>query len=275
LRTLAFAKVETVGNDFALFEDGPGIDWPAVAIAASDRRRGIGSDGILVVGPCSSGEEDVAMRMFNPDGSEDFCGNGLRCAADYARRRGWLADGGTVLQLGRRAEVKFGEDGSVSALMPGPDWTPSGAPYRPELAEWSGDFAVLEGVAGAPVSTGSAHFVVLKSELPKEAEFQALSPRIESHPFFPERTSVIWAQAESERRLRLRIWERGVGETLGCGTGAMAAALVWARARGLAGAFELESRGGVQRVEFESLEGPVWSISTPRTPYSGFWPLGE
>jgi diaminopimelate epimerase len=265
---LPFAKVETVGNDFVLFEDAPDIDWSAVAAAAGDRRRGIGSDGILVMEP----GDPLRLRMFNPDGSEDFCGNGLRCAALWAKEIGWSDGSGRIEQLGLICRFEVEPDGRVSALFPPARWAPEQAPCTVPLDQ--DGLAVVEGVRGRPLNTGTTHFVVFGPELPSEDDFQRLSPLIEVHPAFPERTTIMWTALDSPRRLKARIWERGAGETLGCGTGSMAAALALSRSTGEAGRFEVASRGGVQEVEFEDPFGPIWSTSAPAIRFTGSldWP---
>jgi diaminopimelate epimerase len=126
-------------------------------------------------------------------------------------------------------------------------------------------------VVGTPVTTGSAHYVALVEELPGDEAFFALSPAIETDPMFPERVSVMWTQAVSDRRLKLRIWERGVGETLGCGTGSSAAALVWARSKGLLGEFVVENPGGELKVALAGYDAPIASVSRPRIVFDGVW----
>jgi diaminopimelate epimerase len=311
-----FWKYHGAGNAFILLEaeEADARDWPALARRLCAHHTGAGADGLLVA--LSSTTADLRMRMFNPDGTEDMCGNGLRCIALHAVRRGRARGRLTIETLaGRRAVAVCPEEAGtaqVTASMGSADLRPAAIPM-----EWPGDHAidVQVVVAGVPLrltalSTGSAHAVILGPP-PAEEEFARLSPALEHHPLFPERVSVMWAtpeiaewtedggrQTEDGRRqdaaypsvvrrpssvvpipqsaiparsLRLRIWERGVGETLACGTGACAAAV----AAHLAGACDAEvdvhCPGGTLRVAIGfdlllTLTGPAAFV------YEGEWP---
>jgi diaminopimelate epimerase len=223
---LLFTKMQGAGNDFIVVQ-GAEHDGSRLAPALCDRHFGIGADGLLVALP--SEKAAVRMRMFNPDGTEDECGNGLRCLALYALRRGlvdtpeftvetlcgirsvrvedWPGPKATVTTDLGRASL---EAADVPARFPG---RAIGVPL-----EVGGETLTVHSL-----STGTAHTVIF--ETPDEARFQRLSPLIEHHPAFPERTSVLWTEVRSRDRARVRIWERGAGETLACGTGAAAVAV--------------------------------------------------
>jgi diaminopimelate epimerase len=204
--------------------------------------------------------------MFNPDGSEDFCGNGLRCAAWHGHRRGRVGDAFSIRHLGRTVAARVRPDGQVTVVLPPASFAPGDVPV---LA--TGDPVRLEfdGFLGTAVSTGSTHLVVLVGSLPEDPTFFDLSPRIETDPRFPERTSVIWTRLVGPGQLEVRIWERGVGETLGCGTGSVAAAVVAARESGQTGRIEVMNPGGLLVAEFDSWEGPVASTTRPVVVYEG------
>ncbi len=263
--SVEFWKTETIGNDFVLVEAGavPTELLPEFARHACERRFGVGADGLLVVGRAGAA---VTLRMFNPDGTEDFCGNGLRCAADHAHRQGWVGAEFTVLHGGRDVPARVGPQGEVTVTLPPADFRPEAVPVRSD-APWLD--RPVQGVTGSAVSTGSTHFVVLVDALPGDDAFFQVSPLVEHDPHFPAKTSVVYACPEGDRRLRLRIWERSVGETLGCGTGSVAAAVVWARKTGLSGEFEVGGAGGDVRVAFDSWEGPVSSTTLPHRVFSG------
>lgn len=262
---IPFVKLETVGNDFVLIERDsyPGGDWHVVAEQVCARRVSVGSDGLLVI--WRDGDE-IHLRFFNPDGTEDFCGNGLRCAAWFAYRRGWVGREFLIHQLGKKIGMEVDPVGRVKAKMPAASFLAGDVPtvYNGEMWE-----RPVAGVVGSAVSTGSAHFIVFCAELPGDAEFFELGPRIENDPVFPERISVMWVRAESDRRLEMRIWERGVGETMGCGTGATAAASVWFRKTGLSGSVEVVSRGGVLAIEMASWDAPMSVECDPEELFSG------
>ena len=283
MSALPFVKMQGVGNDFVVVDAGAWPereDWPARAIVLCDRRTGIGGDGLLVVGP--SAVADVRMRMFNPDGTEDMCGNGLRCVVRFAHERGFLGTEGVAeTRAGLRRVSVLGPD-TFAADMGAPRFAPADLPMRVDGPGPVLDFPLtLEGGETLPVSvvsTGTTHTVVFVERLPEDADFFRLSPRIELHPLFPERTSVLWTLVEGPdsqatvARLRLRIWERGAGETLGCGTGACAAAVL-ARMQNKASAPEIDvlSRGGTLRVAWAGgaddtilLTGPAEVVYTGR-----------
>lgn len=246
MNALPFTKVQSVGNDFVLIEACPGLDYPRLARELCARSFGIGSDGLLVFEPGPT----IALRMFNPDGTEDFCGNGLRCAALYARERGFVSeDRFDIHQLGRVIGIRFVGDEIKTKLDPGT--------YEPGLVPVLADEPLVEEpleVAGRTykvhaISTGSTHLVIPVDRLPGDDEFFEVSPLLENHPIFPERTSIMWMERLDTGHIRLRIWERGVGETLGCGTGSTAAAIVYCRRLGFQGKVRVDNPGGALTVK--------------------------
>ncbi len=221
-----FWKYHGAGNDFILVEGDAG-DWSRLAPALCDRRHGIGGDGVLVLLP--SAAADVRMRMFNPDGTEDDCGNGLRCLAFHALHAGQVNSPTFFVETLTAikpvaVEVQTGCRAAVTADMGRADLYPAAVPARFDGNRVMG---VALDVAGETLSvhslwTGSAHTVLFA--MPDEARFRRLSPLLEHHPAYPKRTTVLWTEVVSRTEARVRIWERGVGETLACGTGACAVA---------------------------------------------------
>jgi diaminopimelate epimerase len=260
-----FTKLETVGNDFVLInrEDVTDANWGQMAIELCARRFSVGSDGMLVIW---REESEVHLRFFNPDGTEDFCGNGLRCAAWFAYRQGWTGLEFAVHQLGKEVLMTINPAGRVKAVMPPASYDPAVVPTRfgSEMLE-----VAVQGVVGTAVTTGSAHFVVLCDELPGDDEFFKLGPLIETDDVFPERVSVMWVRPDSDRHLTMRIWERGVGETMGCGTGATASASVWFRKMALSGSVELQSKGGVLDIELDRWDKPISVECDPEEMFTG------
>ncbi len=245
---LAFTKMQGVGNDFVVVEAAhlpAGVDYAALALRLCDRKFGIGGDGLLVVLP--SYVADVRMRMFNPDGTEDMCGNGLRCVIRYALDREIFGgETGVAETLSGVHAFSVQPDGAITTDLGAPRFD---AAAIPACFTMDSPVQTLQ-VAGTALAvhcanTGSTHTVIWRERLPEDAEFFALSPLIEEHPLFPERTSVLWAAQVAPDAVCVRIWERGVGETLGCGTGACAVAAVARReGRWQGESLRVRSRGG-------------------------------
>ena len=263
---LKFWKTQTIGNDFVLLraEDVVGHDIQELAKNLCRRNFSVGSDGLLVVARQDYG---LSLQMFNPDGTEDFCGNGLRCAGDHALREGWEDAGFRILHGGQMIPTQIASDGSVSITLPPASFRPEDIPAL-SLGEVCEE--TVHGVIGTAVSTGSAHFVALVDQLPEDEAFFKWSPLIELDPLFPEHISVMYCKQTGPANLRLRIWERSVGETLGCGTGSVASAIVWARKQNFSGEVTVQNPGGDLRVQFEHWSGPVTSVSSPKRTFEGF-----
>jgi len=277
---LPFNKMEAVGNDFVLVREmaAPGAPWCDLARRLCERRFGIGADGLLVVG--DSDRADLRVRMFNPDGTEDHCGNGMRCAALY-----WVGD----LKPGAERRVSMetlagvrgamifhaGGEVRVETEMGEPAFAPADLPIDPSTNETGPiiDYPLrVDGdtIPVTVVSTGTTHTVIFADEAAVASHFDRLSPLIEHHPLYPERTSVLWAIVAGSDRIRLRIWERGVGETLGCGTGACAAMIAARLHRYVGDRATVISPGGALEV-FWPGKGGCTLTGTARTVFTGRW----
>ena len=243
---MKFVKMEGLGNDFVLVE-GPLDPTPDQVMAWCDRRRGIGADGVLVATQIDDGR--VGMAYWNGDGGRaEMCGNGLRCVARYAFDQGWTSEPTFTVQtdLGDYP-VTVGEDGRVRALL--------GNAEAPDQS--------LMSVAGAdvrPMSMGNPHAVLLV-ENTIEAPVKTLGPVIEVAEQFPDHTNVEFVEVTDRTRIEVRTWERGVGETLACGTGAGAAAVVANREGLVDGSVTVGLLGGDLDVEIDGsvvwMEGPA------------------
>lgn len=283
MQSLAFAKMQGVGNDFVVV-DGRShgdFDWSALAIEMCDRRFSIGADGLLVLD--NSRSADLMMRMYNPDGTPDVCGNGLRCIARYAVQNGLVT--GDALRVGTLAGVRqaqinrntAGEIESVTVGMGIPKFDPPSIPMRVGVDRVMGyplDLPTGETLSITALSTGSTHAITFVETLPDDAHFFEVSRAVEHHPLFPDRTSLMWCQIESMSRLHMRIWERGAGETWGCGTGACAAAVA-AVLHGYASAGELltvVSKGGELHIRWR--EGEAIEMTGPAVfVFKGVYPI--
>ncbi|HYE78752.1 MAG TPA: diaminopimelate epimerase, partial [bacterium] len=234
LKRLPFTKMHGTGNDFVVVRAGDipeGKDPAAIARTVSHRRFGVGSDGLLIVGP-ERGGADLEMVFHNPDGSlAEMCGNGLRCVAKYAYDRG-LVEGRTqfsVLTGGgiKPVDVTVGAEGKVYAVECDMGTPVFGRGEIPVGGE--GDEAIDEDlefqhgdhrhqVRFTAVSMGNPHIVILHDNV-DDLKVSHLGPALEAHPLFPQKTNVEFVQRLSPDRVKVRIWERGAGETWSCGTG--------------------------------------------------------
>lgn len=239
--TLRFTKMHGLGNDFmvvdgisqSLPEDG--LPLPAATIRRlADRHFGIGFDQLLVVQPARTAGIDFRYRIFNADGSEvSQCGNGARCFARFVREQ-QLTESHDI-----RVETANGtltlhvtDDEQVTVNMGQPRWAPADIPMRSD--EERDSYIVVAGNNGYEVSAvglGNPHCVLLVEDVDR-APVSTLGPLLESHADFPERVNVGFMQIIDRSRVRLRVFERGSGETLACGSGACAA-VVCGQRRGL------------------------------------------
>jgi diaminopimelate epimerase len=231
---MRFAKWQGTGNHHLVVERDA---WPLPITAERARRIldpafGVGGDGILEI---SDDGGTPRMTVWNPDGSQaESCGNGIRIVARYLRAAGRLPGDGRILTGGGPVRVRTLDDGRVAVDM-GAARFPSGE-GRDKLRV---NGSVLE---LAEVSMGNPHAVI---EHPAPGDVvRTLGPEIEVDPRFPNRTNVEFVRAEGPSKLTMRVWERGVGETLACGTGACAAAVAGVRLGGLASPVTVHLAGG-------------------------------
>jgi len=229
-----FIKLQATGNDFVLIDARRmKCDWSALAKAMCDRNFGVGADGLLLILP--SKVADFYMRMFNPDGSEaEACGNGLRCAARYAKESG-LARGAEI-RIETPAGIKRLQTRgrkSIQVAMGKPILAPSAIPV---IVERKGaratapviDYPLAIGKMKLKitcVSIGNPHAVCFLDQPVADFPLAEVGPKVEHHPMFPNRVNFEIVNVLSRSKLRVRVWERGAGETLSCGTGACAIAV--------------------------------------------------
>ncbi len=268
MTALNLSKLHATGNDFIVWNAlSAGMGHPdAVTVAAlCDRHRGIGADGFITLGPGSDGA-DCSMILQNADGGvAEMSGNGVRCLARVAALAGRGAPGGLVVATGAgRRSVRLVRDASGDVVAAEVDMgpvtfdpvlIPLDAPSPFDL-QFDADGTAYRGDAAG---MGNPHVVLFVAD-PSEVPVDLHGPLIECDPRLPKRANVEFVALESDTEMVMRVWERGVGETLSCGTGACAAAAV-ANHRGLAGARSVvEVPGGRLTVtvgETVLLEGPV------------------
>ena len=230
---LEFTKMHGLGNDFIVIDDRDSeLDFDPDAIQwLCDRHFGVGADGLILVRPATVQGADFFMAYFNADGtSAEMCGNGIRCFAKYLVDNGLVAgDRLSVQTLGGLYEIEIARDDRgllevATVDMGEPILEPA---LIPTTLEGEGSVvAVPIQIAGGSwevtcVSMGNPHAIIWVDDV-DDAPVATLGPLVETHPAFPNKTNVEFASVTAQGVIRLRVWERGVGETLACGTGACA-----------------------------------------------------
>ena len=275
---MRFTKMHGIGNDYIYincFEER--VEDPgALSVRMSRPHFGVGSDGVILI--CPSDVADFAMRMYNSDGSEgEMCGNGIRCLGRYVYERGLtkktsfsVMTGGGLKQL--ELKVSGGKVQSVRVDMGSPVLTPELIPTTLTGEMVMG--AALH-VGGASykvhcVSMGNPHCVVFVKD-PDTVDLPELGPLFEHHEAFPRRTNTEFVQVISRNHLRMRVWERGAGETLACGTGACAS-LVAAVLTGQADRkVTMDLLGGSLELEWSPEDNHVYQEGPATFVFDGEW----
>jgi diaminopimelate epimerase len=270
-----FTKMQGLGNDFVVL-DGVrqelDLDAPTIR-ALADRRFGVGCDQVLVVEP-SQGDADFRYRIFNADGGEvEQCGNGARCFLVFVRDHGLSSKRELRVETAGGIIVpRLTDDGEVTVDMGVPRFAAADVPFT------GGSVAPEEllDVGGTPVrvsvlSMGNPHAVQRVSDV-DDAPVTAQGPLIERHARFPQRVNAGYMQVVDRDTIRLRVWERGAGETLACGTGACAAVVAGVRLRLLDSPVRVITRGGELRIAWQGDGTPVMMTGPAVTVYEGEWP---
>ena len=261
---MRFSKYHGTGNDFVMLADTEDRLklTPEQVAGLCDRHFGIGGDGVIRVAP-GEGDTDFFMDYVNSDGSiGEMCGNGIRCLAVFARDEGLTSK--DTLRIGTRAGVKVVEimgDGQVRVDMGPPIFAPRDVPV-----EWSGEDALhakielgSSVIEASILSMGNPHAVLFVENEPVDS--LPFGPTIEKHNMFPNGTNVEFAKVEGPDHARMRVWERGSGETLSCGTGACAVAVASKLVAGGSDEMVVTLPGGDVRIEWRGSldeEAPVF-----------------
>ncbi|WP_437203531.1 diaminopimelate epimerase [Planctomicrobium sp. SH664] len=277
---MRFTKMHGAGNDYVYvnaFAEKLPADVTELAQQVSDRHTGVGGDGLILI--CPSERADARMRMFNADGSEsEMCGNGVRCVAKYVYDHGIARKDELTIETGRGVLTLqvFPESGRVQRVRVNmgppifeaeqiPTTLPGNPPVRVPLAVDGRTFEVTA------VSMGNPHCVTFVDEITDDLVLR-VGPQIERHPAFPRRVNAEFIQILSRTEMNMRVWERGSGETLACGTGACAAAVA-AVLNGLTERRVLcHLRGGDLELEWAE-SGEVYMTGPATEVFSGEWPV--
>lgn len=271
---LQFSKMHGLGNDFVVID---GIRQavalsPAQIRAIADRHFGVGCDQLLLVETATVPQADFRYRIFNADGEEvEQCGNGARCFARFVRDEG-LIERDTIRVETQAGLIELMLEGleQVTVNMGCPHLQPADIPF---LAAEQANYYVIdvadkEWMIGA-VSMGNPHAVVAVQNV-DDAPLAMLGPALESHTRFPQRANVGFMQVMARDRIRLRVFERGVGETLACGTGACAAVVVGRQQGLLDGTVTVELPGGNLKIHWPDGDAPVLMTGPAQRVFDGW-----
>ncbi|MDR1368405.1 MAG: diaminopimelate epimerase [Candidatus Accumulibacter sp.] len=277
---LKFSKMHGTGNDFVVFDGvrqkiAPSPEWVRFI---ADRHFGVGCDQVLLVEKSGDPSVDFRYRIFNADGGEvEQCGNGARCFAHFAREQG-LTDKTEICVETTRGVIRprIEADGNVTVDMGAPVFDPEKIPFL-GATRASTEGVVFRLAVGdetletAILSMGNPHAVQIVTDI-EDAPVARIGPLVEAHPLFPHRVNASFMQAIDPHSIRLRVFERGAGETLACGTGACAAAVA-----GIVGIADLrlespvrvEMRGGVLTIAWDGRAASVFMTGPAVTVFTG------
>jgi diaminopimelate epimerase len=270
---LKFTKMHGIGNDFVVIDAiNQNVDLSHEQLRfLADRHFGIGCDQILLVESPASQHTDFRYRIFNSDGGEvQQCGNGARCFVQFVHEKGLTSE--TRIRVDTLAgviEIVRQPNGDVTVNMGQPDFTPQALPLQ--LSE-SADYYLVNiedtPVKFGAVSMGNPHAVICVDNV-DNAPVETWGPTLESHPLFPERVNVGFMQVVDRDRIRLRVYERGAGETLACGTGACAAVVMGIKWGMLNKRVTVELSGGNLLIEWDGNQSPVLMTGPAQTVFDG------
>jgi diaminopimelate epimerase len=272
---LRFTKMHGLGNDFMMVDlvSQRAHIYPDTIRKLADRRTGIGFDQLLTVSPPDDPNADFRYTIFNADGSEaEQCGNGARCFLRFVRDQGLTTKSFLRLQtISGQISCRLEKDGNITVNMGTPILQPARIPF---IADSQQILYELEQPHSAEVTTasvvnvGNPHAVISVKDL-DNAPIVSLGPIIESHERFPEKVNVGFMQILSRKQIRLRVYERGVGETQACGSGACAA-IVAGRLQGLLDEhIEVELPGGKLELRWAGENTPIMMKGPARRIYEG------
>ncbi len=270
---LPFTKMHGLGNDFVVVNTlQTPIELNADQIRfIADRRFGIGCDQVLMIARSQTPEVDVRYRIFNADGSEvEQCGNGLRCVGEYLRRQSLIdSDTITVETISGRVRIYLEDNDRIRVDMGVPAFAPEAIPLARAERKALYPLALAEGeVEVMVVSMGNPHAVLIVEDV-VQAPVATLGPAIQQSSLFPQGVNVGFMQILDPAHIRLRVYERGAGETLACGTGACGAVVAGVNAGKLASVVDVELQGGNLSINWAGEGQSVWMTGPATTVYEG------
>jgi diaminopimelate epimerase len=277
---MKFTKMHGAGNDYVYvncFSEQLPAPARDLAIKISDRRFGVGGDGLILIEP--SNVADARMRMFNADGSEaEMCGNGIRCVAKYVYDHGIcqrdqlkIETGNGVLAL--QLQIENGRAAAITVDMGRPQLEPAAIPTTlspTPVIDLAVDFQGIT-LKATTVSMGNPHCVIFVDKATDELVL-GVGPKIEADPRFPKRTNVEFVEVLSPNELRQRTWERGSGETWACGTGASAVCVAGVLTRRSERQVKIHLRGGDLDLQWDESTDHVFMTGGAVEVFNGEWP---
>lgn len=274
---MQFTKMQGAGNDFVVVDAtrAPFALAPAQIRTLADRRFGVGCDQLLVVEPPTRAGVDFRYRIFNADGGEvEQCGNGARCFVVFVRAKGLTAK--REIRVETRSGVivpRLEDDGEVTVDMGEPRFAADAIPFAggtgAAVEPLTVDGRVLQISA---ISMGNPHAVQIVGDV-DTAPVASQGPAIERHPRFPAGANAGYMQIVDRANIRLRVYERGTGETLACGTGACAAVVAGIRRGLLDNEVRVQARGGRLTIRWLGEGSPVWMKGPAAIVFEGEWPV--
>ena len=277
---MRFVKMQGIGNDYVYVDcirQPMPSDIASLATKISDRNFGVGGDGLILI--CPSDKADARMRMFNNDGSEsEMCGNGVRCVAKFVYDHGIAKKTSLAIETGRgvlkleletaggkchQVRVDMGEPILIAENIP---TTLLGTPPQ-EVS------LVIDGVElkVTCVSMGNPHCITFVNEITNDMVL-GIGPKVEKHPAFPRRTNVEFVRVDNPGEITMRVWERGSGETLACGTGACAVAVAGVLTGRTNRSIIAHLRGGDLRLDWSKTDNHVFMTGPAVEVFQGEWP---
>ncbi len=275
MNNIQFTKMHGLGNDFMVIDlvRQEAHITPEIARRLSDRRTGVGFDQMLLVEPPTDPNCDFRYRIYNADGSEvEHCGNGARCLARFIKDKGLGVGNRIRLQMAQgHIETRLLDNGQVTVNMGAPILEPAAIPFTAAQRAVTYPLHVAETgeeLIISAVSMGNPHAVMVVHDV-DTAPVQTLGPLVEQHPDFPKRVNAGFMQVVNRSRIRLRVYERGAGETQACGTGACAA-VVAGNLRGLLeNRVEVALLGGTLNIQWDGVNAPVLMTGPAVTVFDG------
>ncbi|AZS51347.1 diaminopimelate epimerase [Entomomonas moraniae] len=270
---LHFTKMHGLGNDFMVIDliTQQAKITPKLVKQWGNRHTGIGFDQLLIVEPPSRPDVDFCYRIFNADGSEvEQCGNGARCFAKFVRQKRLTHKKNIIVETKSGIiELAIQPDDQVKVNMGRPRFVPKEIPFISEQQQNYYQLLVEEQtIELSSVSMGNPHAVIQVTNL-KTAPVQTLGPKIETHPHFPNRVNVGFIQVIDRYNAKLRVWERGAGETQACGTGACAAAAIAIQNGWMDSPVNIQLPGGKLIIEWDNIDNPIFMTGNAVSVYEG------
>ncbi|MBA2655206.1 MAG: diaminopimelate epimerase [Gammaproteobacteria bacterium] len=271
--SLKFIKMQGLGNDFVVIDCvKEKVELNTIAIRhIADRHLGVGCDQVLVIEPADAADHDYRYRIFNADGNEVAqCGNGARCVAHYLFTENLIRKNVLLLAtVSGKIELMREENGEITANMGKPQFAPDDIPLQMDQAQNEYQLLLEDKVIrfGA-VSMGNPHAVIRVGDV-LEAPVQSIGQLLQQHAAFPKQVNVGFMEIISPEHIRLRVYERGVGETLACGSGACAAVAVGRHLYDLSPRVRVDLPGGTLKIKWHSPQDDLFMTGPAKTVFKG------